>query len=317
MNTEKKKPLIIWIILDVLMIGMAIILGIFFYCDPAKGPDELEVKEENPKLVIPLDKKYQSHSQLVRTQYRITDGILYGTGENTSGQLGIGQLDALGVNYTEPIQIAENVVHVDSCQSTVIYLTEEHELWGMGDNFSGQLGVPIGEDERTGKKRYVTTPVLIAEEVKYAAVGGHNVIILKEDGSVYVLGSNENGQLGPTLDERKYLRDESEMIVSYSYEPILIMENAVYVESGLYTLSAIDDKGDLYMWGDNSFGEIGNGNRGEGLPTISTYYVSEPYLVKENIKDVRIDEFTVYATNYRDEVFAWGSRYDTIPKKIK
>ena len=317
METEKKIPLLVWIILDVLLIMAAIVLGIFFYHNSSKGPEELEVVEENPRLVIPIEERYQSHSQMVRTWYRITDGILYGTGKNAYGQLGIGQLDDLRVNYTEPIQIAGNVVHVDSCQATVVYLTEDHKLWGMGDNFSGQLGVPIGEDERTGKKRYVTTPVLIAEKVRYAAVGIHNVIILKEDGSVYVLGGNETGQLGPTLDEREYLRDESEMIVSYSYEPVLIMENAVYVESGLYTLAAINDKGELYMWGDNSFGEIGNGNRGEGLPTISTYYVSEPYLVKKNMKDVRFDEFTVYATNFWDEIFAWGSGYDTIPKKIK
>lgn len=317
MDIEKKIPLIVWIILDTFLILLAIVLGVFFYRHPAKGSDNLEVAEENPKLEIPIEEKYQSYSRLVRNQYWIKDGILYGSGENREGQLGTGKLDASEEGTREMVQIAENVVHVDSFQSTVVYLTEDNELWGMGDNFSGQLGVPIAKDDRTGKERYVTSPVLIAEGVKYATVGMNTVLMLMEDGKVYILGDNKNGQLGPTLDEREYLKDESSMIVTYSYEPILIMENAVYVASGLYTLAAINEKGELYMWGDNSFGEIGNGNRGEGLPTISIYYVSEPYLVKKNIKDVAFDEFTVYATNYWEEVYAWGNSYGTKPKKIK
>lgn len=256
MNTAKKIWLTVWIIATILLIMTAISLGIFFYRNPVKGLSDLEVTEENPELIIPIEGKYQLESLLAHNRYEVIDGVLY----------------------------------------------------GYGDNDCGQLGVPISEDERTGKTRYVTSPVQIAEEVKYATAGMNTVLMLMEDGSVYVLGDNKNGQLGPALDEREYLGDKSEMIISYSYEPVLIMKDAVYVESGLYTLAAINDEGDLYMWGDNSFGEIGNGNRGEGLPTISIYYVSEPYLVKENIKDVRIDEFTVYATNYWDEVFAWGEQ---------
>lgn len=311
MKSEKK--LVIYICLDILVIIIAVFLGIWIWKQPSKEPGALEVREENPKLFIDLNEKYQNTSCLVRTQYRIKDGKLYGTGDNSDGQLGIGKRDELGVFYGEPVLIAENVIHVDACQSSVIYLTQKGELWGIGDNLDGQLGVP--KKERYGNDRYVTTPALITENVKYAAIGVGNVIMLKEDGSVYVLGWNQNGQLGPDMDERVYVRDESAVVIPYSYEPVLIMENAVYVECGLFTLAAISENGELYMWGDNSFGEIGNGKRGNGLPTISECYTSKPYLVKKNIKDVRFENSTVYATNYWDEVYVWGQNRGSKPKK--
>lgn len=86
---------------------------------------------------------------------------------------------------------------------------------------------------------------------------------------------------------------------------------------GLFTLAAISENGELYMWGDNSFGEIGNGKRGNGLPTISECYTSKPYLVKKNIKDVRFEDSTVYATNYWDEVYVWGQNRGSKPKKAE
>ncbi|MBQ9990610.1 MAG: hypothetical protein IJP31_06685 [Lachnospiraceae bacterium] len=250
----------------VLLVGfaaLAIVLGVFLYQNPSKGPGELEIVEVNPKLDIVIEEKYQHESHLVRNQYEIIDGILYGTGRNESGQ----------------------------------------------------LGVPPEQSRVSGMVGYVASPVLIAKEVKYATVGLNTVMYLTEEGQVYVLGNNKNGQLGPARGEMDVFNEEISMKTKYSHEPVLVMDHVVFISSGLYTLAAISDEGKLYMWGDNSFGEIGNGNRGEGLPTQCKYFVTEPYLVKENIKDVWFEEFTVYAVNYWDEVYAWGSRYGTTPQK--
>lgn len=70
------------------------------------------------------------------------------------------------------------------------------------------------------------------------------------------------------------------------------------------------------MWGDNSFGEMGNGRVGNKMPTASIDVVSEPYLVMKNIRKVTIEEFTVYAETMQGEIYTWG---DSVvePKKIE
>lgn len=49
--------------------------------------------------------------------------------------------------YSEPVQIDENVIHVDASDNGyfVTYITEEHELYGLGANTSGVLRQPVQE----------------------------------------------------------------------------------------------------------------------------------------------------------------------------
>jgi hypothetical protein len=67
-----------------------------------------------------------------------TDGSLWGMGDNTTGQLGLGMFTA---NKYLPAQIvASNVVAVSAENAHSLFLKSDGSLWGMGLNVSGQLG---------------------------------------------------------------------------------------------------------------------------------------------------------------------------------
>ena len=78
--------------------------------------------------------------------YIDSDNVLWGYGDNEYGQLGNGRQysrDADGEYRLEmtPQKIAENVIHVDFGGYFVIFLTENGELYGIGANLNGVMGI--------------------------------------------------------------------------------------------------------------------------------------------------------------------------------
>ena len=91
------------------------------------------------------------------------------------------------------------------------------------------------------------------------------------------------------------------------------MDDIAYISADHYTAAAISKKGDLWIWGDNSFGEIGNSRCGNGIPSVSTDVVSEPYLVLKKMKEVWFEDYTVYAMSFQDEEYIWGKNASATP----
>lgn len=252
------------------------------------------------------------------SHYIIEEGILKGYGNNQFGQLGTGEIEDTGIYHELPVNIAKDVIHVDMLTPEfVIFLNDKNELYGIGNNRSGQLGQSIEGKDRMSTDCFVTEPVLIADNVKYAAAGLNFILILKLDGSLYSLGDNANGQLGdgtakPVCGERY-----SAYSTPFSDIPIFIRNNISYIACDLYTAAAIQNDGTLFTWGDNSFGEIGNGKKGNEMPTVSTNVVAEPFPVMNGIQSIRFEDFTTYATDYSGQQFAWGKNYMLNPQMIE
>jgi alpha-tubulin suppressor-like RCC1 family protein len=189
------------------------------------------------------------------------------------------------------------------------YEIQEGTLKGYGINQCGQLGIRTIDDIGT----YYENPVTIAEHVVHVdTLGGDFAIYLNNKNELYGMGRNDSGQLGQSIEGKNRLSYEC-----YVSEPVRIMEKINYIACGLYTAAAIRNDGTLFMWGDNSFGEIGNRTKGNEMPTVSTYVVFEPFKLMEKIKDVRFDNFTVYATTFSGDLYIWGKGYSAHPSKIE
>ncbi|XP_028737253.1 X-linked retinitis pigmentosa GTPase regulator isoform X4 [Peromyscus leucopus] len=128
-------------------------------------------------------------------------------------------------------------------------VTGNNKLYMFGSNNWGQLGL--------GSKSTVNKPTCIKalkpEKVKLAACGRNHTLVSTDKGGVYAAGGNNEGQLGlGDTDDR----DTFHQIGFFTPKEIIKQLSA-----GANTSAALTEDGKLFMWGDNSEGQIGLKNK--------------------------------------------------------
>jgi alpha-tubulin suppressor-like RCC1 family protein len=204
-----------------------------------------------------------------------SNGQLWAWGENSSGQLGIGN----NLNQSDPQLIDAAAIGVDKWSTAAVgqehslAVDDQGRLWVWGNNQEYQLG--LGDDIS------VNTPQLLNSEVKWVSVFAHgwSSYAIDEFGRIW--------QWGEGFDES-------------STVPVLMsnaqLEGAKWVKLSVSNhILGIDDQGRLWAWGSNGSGELGIGH---------TAYVDAPEMVLTPWQDdaVWID---VVATVGRGQ--GWGT----------
>ncbi len=200
------------------------------------------------------------------------DNVLWGVGDNSEGQLGIGNRSSY---EGTPQKMAENVIHVDGAAFFVIYLTENGELYGVGANQNGLMGLenPYGKEWIYYDDIVAATPVLLMSDVKYARASQSGIVALKDDGSVWWWG-----QIRTTSAKHP----DDTIGCSYS-EPTKMLDDAIYVTCGSFSMAAIKEDGTLWTWGNNTFGSCGYDSKNQD-------FIEEPVKVLDDVKMVWMDE---------------------------
>jgi len=192
------------------------------------------------------------------------DGTLWTWGTNDVGQLGVGTLTVLQNLALVQIGNATSWISVETGDNSVLGLQNNGKLFAWGFNGAGQLGDGNTQDQ--------LAPVQIGASLKWIGMSmgqtgnpafSHSLGITSE-GKLFTWGSNVFGQLGiGTPDSNPHP------------SPILIstMTNQVNVECGFGTSYAIDASGALFAWGNNSSGQIGNGNTTNGASPVQVSVV--------------------------------------------
>ena len=118
-----------------------------------------------------------------------SDGSLWAMGNNSYGQLGDGTFNK--TNRPEQI-VASGVIAIAAGGSHSLFLKSDGSLWAMGNNIYGQLGDGIHV-----YPYYTNQPEqIVAGGVTAIAAGTLHSLFLKSDGSLWVMGYNDYGQLG-------------------------------------------------------------------------------------------------------------------------
>jgi alpha-tubulin suppressor-like RCC1 family protein len=93
-------------------------------------------------------------------------------------------------------KIAENVKEISGGITHLLYVDSDNTAWGIGSNMNYQLGLNVKDKENILLDNKTDRPILLMKDVKKVAAGNYHSIILKNDGVVYTVGNNGNGQLG-------------------------------------------------------------------------------------------------------------------------
>ena len=226
----------------------------------------------------------KNQSNNLNCYYIDSHNVLWGYGRNDYGQLGNGEQNSLGDYVMTPQKIAENVVHVDANQYFTIYLTEKGELYGIGANLNGIMGMEVTEDYITNPAAVAaSTPVCLLQDVRYARVTMRGIAALKKDGSVWWWGE---------IITTSAKNIEKAVGLQYS-KPVKMLDHVIYVTCGQFCMAAIKEDGTLWTWGNNTFGSCGYDSGDQD-------FIEEPVMVLEDVKMVWMDEI----------------RFDTIEKTV-
>ncbi|EGT4696357.1 hypothetical protein RZ882_005545 [Clostridioides difficile] len=121
------------------------------------------------------------------------NNILYGCGDNSNFQLGLGEDNTTRKLFTKIPNISTNIKKVACGESHAVILTSDGELLVAGINTDGQMGLGL---EKVGKTVSTFEKVLEIKGVKDIACGLQSTYLLYNDGTLYVAGNNLYGQLG-------------------------------------------------------------------------------------------------------------------------
>ncbi len=174
------------------------------------------------------------------------DGTLWAWGANAKGQLGVGT----NADSAFPIQVGTdaNWASVAANGRHSLAIKTDGSLWAWGDNASGQLGDGTNVDKNE--------PVRIGLSTNwaYVAAGGGHSLGIKKDGTLWAWGSGLAGQLGDGS------MDESAVLLQVGSAGDWHMVSAGLSQSyGIRTGGVLEGGGALWAWGDNSFGQLGDG----------------------------------------------------------
>ncbi|KPA14248.1 BNR repeat domain protein, partial [Candidatus Magnetomorum sp. HK-1] len=122
------------------------------------------------------------------------NGTLWAWGANANGQLGINST----TDKSRPSQLGgiTNVRKISPGTIHTLALKEDGTVWAWGKNSFGRLGITPGSDQLTpAQVKGEGGTGFLTNVIDIAAADTHSMAI-KNDGTVWVWGSNGNGKLG-------------------------------------------------------------------------------------------------------------------------
>ena len=144
----------------------------------------------------------------------------------------------------KPFPIA---ISAGSCHTLV--LKSDGKLWAAGHNKVGQLGNSTDINMNFFYQTMEKNKFL--DDVTAIAAGGYHNIIIREDGGVWVVGSNSDGQLGiaSTNNQSKYVEIDDR---NGNFK------NAISIAAGEINSLILKKDGTVWITG-NNHGQLGNG----------------------------------------------------------
>jgi alpha-tubulin suppressor-like RCC1 family protein len=210
-------------------------------------------------------------------------GTVWSWGSNKDGQLG--QVLAT-TNSPTPDKVVQdgvsgplpNVIHIAAGGGHSLFVDSAGNVWACGLNIYGQLGDGSTTNRKDGVVQILNdsngNPFTGATAV--AAGLDHSLALI--GGGVWAWGNNRNGQLGYPKNfntDTPVTSPDKVMMGPSPGTPLLNIVKIVAI--GNHSL-AVDSSGKLWAWGDNTYGQLGNGKTKDRAYAIEVTGIPNPDL---------------------------------------
>lgn len=252
-----------------------------------------------------------NHSLALRS-----DGAIWAWGDNSSGQLG----DGSNNNSSVPIRVGEGVADFKNIKAIAaggahsLALKNDGTVWSWGKNINCQLGNNINPcvlDSSSPVKVRKLGGGDLTNIIFISAGFAHSLAIQDVGGvkTVWSWGNNSRGQLGYNTGfvDREYASKVN------GEGGIGDLNNIVSVAAGDAHSVAVNNTGNVFAWGLNLMGQLGNNSWGPGTDSVTPVRVQESvglgiFADISNVKAVSagLDGHHTLALRSSGQVFAWG-----------
>ena len=197
----------------------------------------------------------------VHTVFLKSDGTVWATGENNNGELGIGNT----LHQNRAVQVMQsngnpitNISAISAGHQHTVFLKNDGTVWATGYNNSGQLGIGnVAQQNRAVQVMQSNgNPIT---NISAIAAGYDHTVMLKNDGTVWGTGYNNQGQLGDGSTSNKL---RAEQVTDYSGFAIT---NISVIAAGAQHTVFIKNNGTVWATGDNDNGQLGDGSTNDNL----------------------------------------------------
>ena len=236
----------------------------------------------------------------------LDDGFIYCWGENSKGQLGNESItdsySSTLVYKSGDLQGAEIVdISLGSNHSCALDVDGSVYCWGF--NMFGQIGDGTLKNSLTPKK--IFDGDLEGEKVVKLSSGSNHVCVITDKNAVYCWGQNERGQLGNGTYEN------ATAPVKIDDSGVLVGKKIVDISSLSGHVCALDDIGDIYCWGENDSGQLGDGTQENRTVPVAI----------QNKNSLKFDMIAAgwgntCAVEKNNDLYCWGKDQSLKPIKI-
>ena len=213
-----------------------------------------------------------------------TSSKMYCWGLNSSGRLG-GGLTSILSNVPVAVNMSgalagKTIKQMSTGYSSTCAIASDNRAycWGSGNN--GQLGNGSTADSRVPVAVNMSG-TLAGKTIKQILAGGDHGCVVASDDKMYCWGLNNNGELGNNSSVN------SSVPVAVNADGVLAGKTIRQMSAGFSSTCAVDSEYNMYCWGYNDNGQLGNNSTNNSRVPARVYVPKENTTIAANAMKLR------------------------------
>jgi len=215
-------------------------------------------------------------------------------------------------NLTWSAGYLNNIEKVASGTYHTLALTDLGTVYAWGSGWNGRLGIGTETESWTPVQVHTGAqgdPSGFLQDIVQVEAGPNQSFAIASDGTAYAWGGNYEGVLGDgtTTERLTPIRIHAGTQPSSSG----FLENVVFIYAGFYNSAAVISDGSAYTWGNNQFGQLGDGTTTNSHTPVRVIAgdQSTPSGFIENAVEIGMADAASLVLISDGTVFAWGTNW--------